>query len=37
MIDLLVHHADVVGLNGDSCRLERPDLSRVPAANTDEP
>jgi hypothetical protein len=35
-IDRLVHHADVVALNGDSYRLKDRDLGRVPAATTDE-
>jgi DNA replication protein DnaC len=30
MIDRLVHHAEVVSLKGDSCRLEDPGLGRVP-------
>src|SRR4051812_2556881 len=33
MIDRLVHHAEVVALNGDSYRLKDRDLGRVPAAN----
>jgi DNA replication protein DnaC len=37
MIDRLVHHADVVALNGDSYRLKDRDLGRVPAATTEEP
>jgi hypothetical protein len=36
MIDRLVHHAEVVSLKGDPCRLKDRDLGRVPAAN-DEP
>ena len=36
MIDRLVHHAEVVGLKGDSYRLKDRDLGRVPAAGTDE-
>lgn len=36
MIDRLVHHADVIALEGDSYRLEDRDLGRVPAATTDE-
>jgi hypothetical protein len=35
---VLVHHADVVALKGDSHRLRNRDLGRVPAATTnDEP
>lgn len=30
MIDCLVHHAEVISLKGDSCRLEDRDLGRVP-------
>src|SRR3954454_882309 len=37
MIDRLVHHADVGALKGDSYRLRKQDLGRVPAANTEEP
>jgi DNA replication protein DnaC len=37
MIDRLVHHAEVVSLNGDSYRLKDRDLGRVPAAATEEP
>jgi hypothetical protein len=33
MIDRLVHHTDVVSINGDSYRLKDSDLGRVPAAN----
>jgi len=36
MIDRLVHHAEVVGLKGDSYRLKDRDLGRVPAATTKE-
>ena len=36
MIDRLVHHAEVVGLKGDSYRLKDRDLGRVPAATTNE-
>lgn len=32
MIDRLVHHAEVVSMKGDSCRLKDRDLGRVPAA-----
>jgi DNA replication protein DnaC len=32
MIDRLVHHAEVISLNGDSYRLKNRDLGRVPAA-----
>ncbi len=31
------HHADVVALKGDSCRLKDRDLGRVPAATTEAP
>jgi DNA replication protein DnaC len=34
MIDRLVHHAEVIGLKGDSYRLKDRDLGRVPAATT---
>jgi DNA replication protein DnaC len=37
MIDRLVHHAEVVALEGDSYRLKDRDLGRVPTAATDEP
>ena len=37
MIDRLVHHADVIALKGDSCRLKDRDLGRVPTAAADEP
>jgi DNA replication protein DnaC len=30
MIDRLVHHAEVINLKGDSCRLKGRDLGRVP-------
>ncbi|MFB9679020.1 SDR family NAD(P)-dependent oxidoreductase [Streptosporangium vulgare] len=33
MIDRLVHHAEVISLKGDSCRLKNRGLGRVPAAN----
>jgi hypothetical protein len=36
MIDRLLHHADVVLLQGDSDRRKDPDLGRVPAATTNE-
>jgi DNA replication protein DnaC len=36
MIDRLVHHAEVIALNGDSYRLEDRELGRVPPATTDE-
>jgi DNA replication protein DnaC len=36
MIDRLVHHAEVIALNGDSYRLKDRDLGRVPTAGTDE-
>jgi DNA replication protein DnaC len=36
MIDRLVHHAEVIALNGDSYWLKDRDLGRVPAATTDE-
>jgi hypothetical protein len=35
MIDPLVHHADVIALKGDRCRLKDRDLGRVPAATTE--
>ncbi len=34
MIDRLVHHAEVVSLKGDSCRLKDRDLRRMPTDNT---
>lgn len=34
MIDRLVHHAEVLALKGDSCRLKNRDLGRVPTATT---
>lgn len=34
MIDRLVHHADVIALKSDSCRLRNRDLGRPPAAST---
>lgn len=34
MIDRLVHHAEVIALKGNSCRLRNRDLGRVPAAGT---
>lgn len=34
MIDRLVHHAEVIGLKGDSYRLKNRDLGRVPTAAT---
>ena len=36
MIDRLVHHAEVINLRGDSCRLKDRDLGRVPTAATDD-
>jgi DNA replication protein DnaC len=36
MIDRLVHHAEVIALKGDSCRLRNRDIGRVPAAGTTE-
>jgi DNA replication protein DnaC len=36
MIDRLVHHADVIALEGDSYRLKDRDLGRVAAATTIE-
>ncbi len=36
MIDRLVHHAEVISLKGDSCRLKDRDLGRVPAGNGTE-
>jgi len=36
MNDRLVHHAEVIALNGDSYRLKDRDLGRVPTAGTDE-
>jgi DNA replication protein DnaC len=36
MIDRLVHHAEVIALKGDSCRLKDRDLGRVPAATANE-
>ncbi len=36
MIDRLVHHAEVIALQGDSYRLKDRDLTRVPTAATDE-
>ena len=35
MIDRLVHHAEVISLKGDSCRLKNRDLGRIPAASHD--
>jgi DNA replication protein DnaC len=32
MIDRLLHHAEVIALNGDSYPLKDRDLGRVPAA-----
>jgi hypothetical protein len=37
MIDRLVHHAEVIALKGDGCRLKNRDLGRVPTTATDEP
>jgi hypothetical protein len=36
MIDRLVHHAEVIALEGDSYRLNDRDLGRVPTAATDD-
>ncbi len=36
MIDRLVHHAEVIALKGDSCRLKNRELGRVPAAVNEE-
>jgi DNA replication protein DnaC len=36
MIDRLVHHAEVVALNGDSYRLKDRVLGRIPTATNDE-
>jgi DNA replication protein DnaC len=36
MIDRLVHHAEVVALKGDSCRLKDRDLGRIPTTTTTE-
>jgi DNA replication protein DnaC len=36
MIDRLLHHAEVVALKGDSCRLKDRDLGRVSASSTSE-
>jgi len=36
MIDRLVHHAEVVALEGDSHRLRDRDLGRVPAASKEQ-
>jgi DNA replication protein DnaC len=36
MIDRLVHHAEVIALKGDSCRLKDRDLGRVPASAEQE-
>jgi DNA replication protein DnaC len=36
MIDRLVHHAEILSLKGDSCRLKDRDLTRSPTANTAE-
>ena len=35
MIDRLVHHAEVISLKGDSCRLKERDLGRTPAATNE--
>lgn len=35
-IDRLVHHAEVVNLRGDSCRLKDRDVGRVPLATNQE-
>jgi hypothetical protein len=37
MIDRLVHHCEVIAINGPSYRLKDRDLGRVPAAATKEP
>jgi len=34
MIDRVVHHAEVIALNGNSYRLKDRDLGRVPTATT---
>jgi DNA replication protein DnaC len=34
MIDRLVHHAEVVAVNGDSYRLKDRELGRVPTDDT---
>jgi DNA replication protein DnaC len=34
MIDRLVHHAEVLSMKGDSCRLKDRDFGRVLAATT---
>jgi DNA replication protein DnaC len=36
MIDRLVHHAEVVALKGESCRLKDRDLGRVPGSSTEQ-
>ena len=36
MIDRLVHHAEVISLNGDSYRLKDRDLGRIPAQAAEE-
>ena len=36
MIDRLVHHAEVINLNGDSYRLKDRDLGRIPAQANEE-
>jgi DNA replication protein DnaC len=36
MIDRLVHHAEVIALTGDSCRLEDRDLGRTNPTKTDD-
>ena len=36
MIDRLVHHAEVIALEGDSYRLKDRDLGRVPASKGEE-
>ncbi len=37
MIDRLVHHAEIIGLKGDSYRLKDRDLGRVtPVTTTDD-
>jgi hypothetical protein len=37
MIDRLVHHAEILALNGDSYRLKDSDLARTPPTETDSP
>jgi hypothetical protein len=35
MIDRLVHHAEILALKGDSCRLKDRDLARAAPSETD--